>query len=282
MEVSPALRAPRRGEPITAEWAANVADALNSTAEHPRSSGAIQSPFGIAEPPAAQELAQGAPNMPFDCRLVWNDSTQTNHLFCFLPRVGATSGANYLVTLYGEDTRARNGQALGTTSNGWADLGEIAGSSRNWLTLQFTAPTNTDGTHLNTISWGLWLNSGNAPTDASWAWTSNGRSMSPRIPIAFVYEATDNHAGNRGLIQYHRGTVALGTMAWIPFGLAGTNMTNQIGDASGNLALDLTNGTDVGVYKNLDVQAGLSITGSPVATQTITDKNDVTVTVLCV
>lgn len=214
MDQSPAVDTPRKGDPITADWAARVADAANAAPRTPETPGAFSSPFGSVPAIAPQTMLGDAEmRMPFDCRLVWDVGESEQHLFCFLPSFGYSSAGSNLVSLYGEMTRPDSSQTIGTASNPWVDCGAVADDNKTrYLTLWITPPTDTSGALLNTYRWRLDLDVASAyPKRPSWAW-----KYSPYVIVA-AHRQNANGTDKRGLVQFHRGVVTVGTPTFAPY-----------------------------------------------------------------
>lgn len=226
MDASPTLDAPRKGDPITADWAARVADAANAVPRTPQTPGAFASPFGSVPALSPQQMLGNAEmRMPFDCRLVWDGGASENHIHCFLPSFGSAGATSNLVSLYGEMTRPDSSQSIGAT-NPWVDCGAVADDSKTrYLTLWITPPTDTSGALLNTYRWRLDLAVASAsgyPTRPSWAW-----KYSPYVIVA-AHLQNSNGTDKRGFVQFHRGVVTVGTPTWAPYGGYGTQIDRNV------------------------------------------------------
>ena len=225
MEISPAVPAPKSGDPITAKWASDLAAAVNSCANPSDRAGDVSTPYGKASPaPGLPMLGQYSPVMPFDVRLVWDGANQVHDVWCALPYVSGSS----LVYAYGEEAMA-SGQ-VGSPSAPWVKVGSVADGALCWLVLALTPPFRTDGT-INVVNhnWGVELQtvqySGDPPTLPAWAW-----DQSPTIPIAFI---RTGHTVPQGFVQFVRGAIHIGTPAVAPFAVAANLKINSIGDANG-------------------------------------------------
>lgn len=276
MDQSPQVPAPRKGEPITAEWATKVADAANAVPNTPEAVGSFSSPFGSVSPAAPLPMLGTAPQvMPFDVRLVYDSANSAYDVYC------AIFPGRSNVTTYGFETKQRTGGVgVGTNANPWVKIGSASGEAV--LVLAFAPPTRTDGTRFwDVYEWDLFLYSGsffdpiNLP---AWAW-----ELSPIVPIAHIKRGSSGFDG--GVLQMHRGAVVVGTPAVAPYSIPANLQLNGIGNDAGNAVVsweDSSLATPKTHVHNLDLGAGTVYHGNgfKVVASTITDGNGVDHTVL--
>lgn len=283
MEISPAVGAPRTGDPITAKWAADLSAAVNSSANPAANVGDVSSPNGKAEReriPAFPDVGNDPHPLPFTVRLVRDTSTGYDHAYCFLPSLPTTMRGFSYVSLYGEFTTAASDQTMGTAANGWVDLGVVAQGTRTWLILYFTEPDASAVRPFNTYKWKLALVTGNSsgPSLPADAW-----SLSPIVVIALFHDLADGttpvNRDARGFFQIHNGFVSVGTMAWVPFGNETQNYCDGIGDRNNNAMLGFGS-SEVTVYPDLNVNGAFKINNIPYHATQIEDRNGNTYTVL--
>lgn len=195
MDISPAISAPAKGDPITAAWAAQVAAAVNSSASALRTPESVQTPFGTAEPPRVAPALLGAQKFPqpFDC-ILFNDSG-TDKIEIFLP-----NGGSSYVWLGSVPLSPAGGQSVGNYVSGWVEVETAQNSKRYiYLAIHKDAGGNADG-------WQIYP-TGTPDTPPAWAMPD-----APMVLLA-VYDRSAAHFapnGTVGINQYRHGTVALG------------------------------------------------------------------------
>jgi hypothetical protein len=203
-------------------------------------------------------------------RLVRDLSEEEDHVYVFLPQLPNTMRGFSYVSLFGEFTQAHTNQTIGSTTNGWVDMGAIEEDKRAWLILYFTDPDAALVRPYNTYRWRLALVAGNShpalPADA-WA-------LSPVVVIAFFNTLQDNVTptarDSRGFFQIHKGFVSVGAMSWVPFGTADQNFCDEIGDRSKNVMLGFGS-CGVTVYPDINVNGKFQINGIQYKDTVITD-----------
>lgn len=193
MDISPAISAPAKGDPITAAWAAQVAAAVDSSATALKGDESVQTPFGTAEPPRVPPAlgAQKYPQ-PFDA-VIYNDSG-TDKVAMFLP-----SGSPSYVWMGDSALSAAPGQSTGTASTAWVDVESVQNSAR-YIYLAVHADSNGDPD-----GWKLYP-TGTPDTPPSWAVEG-----APLVLLA-VYDTSAAHfapSGKVGLNQYRHGSINL-------------------------------------------------------------------------
>jgi len=212
MEISPAVDAPRSGDPITAAWAANLATAVNSSANPADEVGSVSTPFGKTSPQSGAKMLGDAERVfPFDCKLV--DDSGTQHLYCFIPAAYKSK----VVSVFGKFASPWDGSI-----GGWVDMGAITENRETWLVLYLPQPATIQGIYTN-FDWKLALLQTSSPQRPGDAWAET-----PLIPIAIVY--TEWY----GLVQLRHGAMQIGMPTWIPYGDKTTNFCGAIGDEAGN------------------------------------------------
>jgi len=228
MDIAPKVDAPRKGDPITAEWAAQVASAANAAPHTPQEPGAFASPFGSVPALAPQNmLGANAPLMPFDCRIVHDSGTDTDGVWAYLPQYNTQSHPSKVpyVIAYGYAAEASSG----SVGNPWLKVCDISPSTKVWIFVYFTNETvpATAGAFVTNYVWKISsaVVSGSGyllPSLPNDAW-----EHSPIIPIAWAYPGSSSGGIVGGIIQLHKGIVNIGTRALVPYGLA-QNVVNGL------------------------------------------------------
>lgn len=200
MDISPAVPTPRKGDPITAEWAAQVAAAANSVPHTPQAPGAFSSPYGSATPaPSLAMLGAWRMPLPFDC-VLFNDSGATK-LCIFLP-----SGTAPYVYYGGKPLDPAQAQSMGDADSGWVELGSASHGSAHYVYLKWHQDQTTgevDGWQIEDTSTPESAGTGTVPHKFLLAWyniPADGNVPSPGADNKFP-------SGRKGLVQCHRGTV---------------------------------------------------------------------------
>jgi hypothetical protein len=199
MDASPTLDAPRQGDPITADWAARVADAANAVPRTPMEPGAFSSPFGSVPRPASQTMLGPADRpMPFDVRLVWNSGDSKTHAHIFVPTFTNLGGAYVFA-----DASYIPRKTGVSDSNGWLDLGAVSPGDKKYIALGFTAEsTDVPSASSNLHAWGVEMRSNmTAPSFANGAL--------PWLILAYINlpSGTNTNPDTYGVFQFHRGAV---------------------------------------------------------------------------
>lgn len=203
MEISPAVPAPRAGDPITAKWAADLAAAVNSAANPADSVGAVSSPFGKASPaPGMPMLGTAKMPMPFDCAIFRPEGESSDSIFIWLP----DGGAEY-VTYNCKPIGPAEGQDVGDSDTAWVEIGTVTNDEAHYVYLKFH--TDSDG---SVDGWEI--------EDAATPWSpgEEGCASPPQILVAAYNIAADSTvpsagddnkfpSGQSGLVQYHHGTI---------------------------------------------------------------------------
>jgi hypothetical protein len=203
MDISPAVPTPRKGDPITAEWAAQVAAAANAVPHTPQAPGAFSSPYGSATPaPSLAMLGAWRMPLPFDC-VLFNDSGSTK-LCIFLP-----SGTAPYVYYCGKPIDPAQAQTVGDANSGWVELGSAAHGSAHYVYLKWHKDANdeVDGWQVEDTSAPESAGAGTPPYKFLLAWyniPADGNAPQPGADNKFA-------SGRNGLVQAHRGTVAVST-----------------------------------------------------------------------
>ena len=244
MVISPSVPSPRAGDPITAAWAANLADVINSCANPADRVGDAATPFGKATlPPGLPMLGDFVRPMPFDC-VAWRAiGALVDHLYCYLPPYGETWRSYVFINQQPCDRSSS--QQLGTAANPWVDLGEILESSVYTLVLAFE---DIPGALPNEyqFKWRLSLTAGGSG-DMYPTWAS------VRAPLVYIAWKGDRHSPatmTDGICQYHRGFVGVGGSAWNLGGYEETAWGKAIGNSSKAKVLDLDNRQLVGGWES--------------------------------
>lgn len=280
MDASPTLDSPRAGDPITADWAARVADAANAVPHTPQEPGAFASPFGSVPRQAPQTMLGPADrSMPFDVRLVWDAGTSKTHAYIFLPSLTSPAGAAYVFT-----DCAQVPMMLGvSTSNGWLDLGEVPAGSKRFVTFGFTAAGAGTAPGQFRHAWGVEMSANaTAPSFANAAF--------PWLVVAMVYVPTGANTDPEtyGVFQFHRGAIFVPHrwVRWNNYPASSPNFAfrDDVGNAMFSTSLSGGSYTLSGSWNfAADVDFGpgrLLFSGEAYAPQTITDGNGNSVEVL--
>lgn len=214
MDASPALDSPRAGDPITADWAADLAAAVNSAANPADRVGSVSSPFGKASPaPGLPMLGSATMPQPFDCAVVRPSGSNADKLYIWLPDGGAE-----FVVYDGKPLGPASGQSIGDGDTAWVEVGSITNAATRYVYLKFHTDANGD-----VDGWKI--------EDTATAWTpqsggTGAQNDPPQILLAAYNIAADSNvpqpgtdnkfpSGQHGLVQYRHGTVALGDGAEI-------------------------------------------------------------------
>ena len=210
MDISPAIPTPRAGDPITAAWAAQIADAINSSANPPERDGAVLSPFGRAElTPLAKTGGTAKMPMPFDCVVMRPQGASSDKLYIWLPDVAS---GEYVV-FDGKPLGPAQGQSIGDADSAWVEVGSVANAATRFVYLKFHTDANdeVDGWEIE-------------DTGTAWNPQSGGtgaQSDPPKVLLASYNIAADSSApsagtdnkwpsGKHGLVQFRHGTIELG------------------------------------------------------------------------
>lgn len=208
MVISPAVPAPKPGDPITAKWASDLAAAVNSCANPADRVGDVSTPFGKASTAPGLPMLGAAARMPqpFDVALFRDEGESADTLYIWLPDLGA----DYVV-YKGKPLPAAPGQTIGDANTAWVEVGSVASGAAHYIYLVPHAASSgeVDG-------WEI--------TDTATAWDADGGGTGDELPHALLAyyniaadspvpsAGTDNKfpSGQNGLVQCRHGTIALG------------------------------------------------------------------------
>jgi hypothetical protein len=239
MDASPTLDAPRAGDPITADWAARVADAANAVPHTPQEPGAFASPFGSVPRPVAQPmLGDGDRPLPFDVR-VWNgNSDHVDKAYIYLPDMGGGVRQDYVVCDQ-RSIRFSNEDSMSGPNNGWFCMGAVSAGTAYRIGLAFTPQRGTQ-----THNWSVFIKSG------SWGLPSWGDASMPlveiaRVEIAASWSPTTPYDEQHGVIQFHRGGIVLARQ-WVRWSLDAAYPNLVFCDAAGNEMFTVADGSKNG------------------------------------
>lgn len=256
---------PAKGDPITADWARRVTEAVNAAQYGSGDQNTLRTPDGTTAANPAPEMT-GVPTelpLPFDCRLVWNSAQSKHHLFVCLPGVsqwetdGGYGWANESYVY--ADGRAlapwggNNAQTVGTATNAWVDYGAINFGVDYRLmlyALQVGAGTTTEPSGpLATADsverfWRLVLVQGSAfapPVAVSARWDFGLESVCVariHLPTSTEVEG-DGEVSSvesllRGCAQFHRGAIALPRKACVDADAQGAQSIDRYAPAPGS------------------------------------------------
>lgn len=195
-----------KGDPITADWANAVADAINARGASDPNANGTATPYGIMTPADVETMmrAPDAQAMPFDAAII-REGSDGDALYMALP-----NAPDYV--FLGADTLAPSpAQTLGNATNAWVRIESVTNGTSRYVTL---AVTKRESNPPAPPYWRLFVAS--SPTSRpSWA--------DPEQPVVLLAgyniaaddaSGTDTEAGDvpsllKGLVQYHRGTVNL-------------------------------------------------------------------------
>jgi hypothetical protein len=207
MEISPAVPAPRAGDPITAKWAADLAAAVNSCANPSDRVGEVSTPFGKASPaPGLPMLGTATMPQPFDVALYRAPGASADKLYIWLPDLSAD-----YVLYAGQPIPAAPGQTIGGSSTAWVEIGTVANGAAHYIYLVPHLDTNDE-----VDGWEI--------TDAAAAWDPSGGGTGDELPhvlLAYYNIAADSPvpspgddnyfpSGQNGLVQCRHGTIEFG------------------------------------------------------------------------
>lgn len=207
MVISPAVPAPKPGDPITAKWASDLAAAVNSCANPAARVGEVSTPFGKASPaPGLPMLGASRMPQPFDVALFRDEGESADTLYIWLPDLGA----DYVV-YKGKPLGAAPGQTIGDANTAWVEVGSVASGAAHYIYLVPHAASSgeVDG-------WEI--------TDTATAWDAEGGGTGDELPhvlLAYYNIAADGTvpaagtddkwpSGQNGLVQCRHGTIVLG------------------------------------------------------------------------
>ena len=205
MDISPAVPAPQKGDPITAEWAAQVAAAANASANPPERTDAVSTPNGKATfVPGASfpNIGRRTRIMAFDCVLYAESGGETG-IYVAVPDAAAD-----WVWLGDKAIPPSSAQTLGDDGSAFVRLAD-AGAAQKYVYLGFegyeTEPDATGKTETVVTGWRVYAASstGHRP-----GWVAKG---TPLVLLAASKIPADGEGSppglHWGLVQYHRGTI---------------------------------------------------------------------------
>ena len=206
MVISPAVPAPKSGDPITAKWAADLAAAVNSCANPADRVGEVSTPYGKASPaPGIPMLGAATMPQPFDCTIFRN--ANGDDLYIWLP----SFGAEYVV-YNGAPLENASTQSVGTATTGWVKVGSVSHGGTKFIYLKLHTDYNGD-----VDGWEI------ESTSTKWNPASGGTGTGnelPRVLLATYNIASDSTvpqpgtdnkfpSGKSGLVQCRHGSVSL-------------------------------------------------------------------------
>lgn len=238
MEISPAVPAPKSGDPITAKWAADLSAAVNSCANPAERTGETATPYGKAtQAPGLPMLGDFRAPMPFDCAVVRPAGASADSVYCYLPP--AQNWRNYVYT-DSNPCDPSPSQTVGTNTNPWVEVGQIVDGATSYvLLLAFEditpTPSPADGA---AFTWRL--NFSDGPT---WTIVPNWASWkAPPVIIATFYRSTGIEQSTFAIpliTQYVRGGVNVGGTCWTLGGGELSAYGKAIGNSSKTKVIDL-------------------------------------------
>ena len=256
---------PAKGDPITADWARRVTEAVNAAQYGSGDPNTLRTPDGTTAANPSPEMT-GVPTelpLPFDCRLVWNSSQSKHHLFVCLPGVSqwATDGGYGWVNdsyVYA-DGRAlapwggNNAQTVGTATNAWVDYGAInSGVDYRLMLYGVLVATGASTVPSGPIAyadsverfWRLVLVQGSSfapPVAVTARWDFGLESVCVariHIPTSMELEG-DGEVSSvesllRGCAQFHRGTIILPRKACVDADAGGAQSLDRYAPPGGS------------------------------------------------
>lgn len=198
-----------KGDPVTADWANAVADAINGRGASDPNANGTATPYGSMTPADVdtQMRAPDAQAMPFDAAIVRTGGD--DEIWMAIP-----SGID-LVRLGSEAVPALPEQSRGDATNAWVKIANLENGVERFAFLALGYPT-TAGAAQN-LGWRVFVDSSQSP--ANWpAWVNTSY---PAILLASWNVAADDTSGTdtapgdvpslrKGLVQHHRGAVTFG------------------------------------------------------------------------
>ena len=207
-----------KGDPITADWANAVADAINGRGASDPNANGTATPYGSMTPADVdtQMRAPDAQAMPFDAAII-REGSDGDALYMALP-----SGPDYV--FYGADAVAPDAaQTMGTALNAWVRIEAVTNNTARYVSLGLTKPQSGSSSS-QPPTWRLFVAS--SPTARpGWADPEKpvvllaGYNIAADDPSGADTTETDTPSLLKGLVQYHRGTVNLGDGGgddWLP------------------------------------------------------------------
>jgi len=210
MVISPAVPAPKPGDPITAKWASDLAAAVNSCANPADRVGEVSTPFGKASPAPGLPMLGAAARMPqpFDVALFRDEGESADTLYIWLPDLGA----DYVV-YKGKPLPAAPGQTIGDANTAWVEIGSIASGAAHYI---YLVPHKSSGGTID--GWEI------ADTATAWSPSGGGTGTGdepPHVLLAYYNIAADGSvpaagtddkfpSGQNGLVQCRHGTIVFG------------------------------------------------------------------------
>lgn len=201
-----------KGDPITADWANAVADAINARGASDPNANGTATPYGIMTPADVdtQMCAPDAQAMPFDAAIV-REGADGDAIYMALP-----SGPDY-VWLDGAAVAPDSGQTMGTAQNAFVRIESVRNGTPRYVLLAFT-PKDSSTTPPTPPMWRVEV----AATVARPSWADPN---APLVLLAGYNIAADDTSGTdsapgdvpsllKGLVQYHRGGISLGGSSW--------------------------------------------------------------------
>ena len=198
-----------KGDPITADWANAVADAINGRGASDPNANGTATPYGIMTPADVdtQMRAPDAQAMPFDAAII-REGSDGDALYMALPNAPdyVFDGAGVL--------SPSPAQTLGNAQSAWVRIEAVTNNTARYVSLAVTLPDSSTTPPIPPY-WRLFVAS--SPT-ARPSWADPAR---PVVLLAGYNIAADDPSGTdtapgdvpsllKGLVQYHRGTVNLG------------------------------------------------------------------------
>lgn len=220
MDQSPAVESPRSGDPITAAWAARVADAANAVPKTPEAVGSFASPFGSVTPATGLAMlgARAPLPMPFDIILAYNENTGANEAFVALynDTVWILNQRSNTDVFYPSTRDVQAGSEAVVTATGLARLPGFVDGAHNYFVVWFKKQHGARNFYWDIVA----QQNTNRP-----AWSDE-----KRIGPVVIAEYSPSGTGQKGLRQFHRGLLWY-NVSWVlgPKGTVADNACTSLG-----------------------------------------------------
>ena len=198
-----------KGDPITADWANAVADAINARGASDPNANGTATPYGTMTPADVdtQMRAPDAQAMPFDAAIIRDGGD--DEIWMAIP------GGVDLVRLGSTPVPSLPEQTRGTAQNAWIKIADVTNGAERFAFLALGYPEDPNATQ--TLGWRVFVDSSQNPEN--WpAWVDTSR---PALLLASWNIAADDTSGTdtaagdvpslrKGLVQHHRGAATFG------------------------------------------------------------------------
>lgn len=234
MVISPAVPAPKVGDPITAKWASDLSAAVNSCANPADRVGEVATPYGkAAQAPGLSMLGEFTAPMFFDCRVA--RVSGVDKIYCYLPQLNGIWTSP--VFLNQNPVEPSTAQTMGTAQNPWVEVDDVSSQTST----VFLAFEDISGASEST--WHFRWRVGFVISDAGDYYPGWASLRAPLVPIAKVFGTNDIPSGSTlpAVRQLWRGSICIGGASW---SLGGTEISawgKAVGNSQKAKVLDLDN-----------------------------------------